>query len=414
MTELLPSHQAAAIREGLTRLPADDVRALGRGRRVGAAGVPRGPGERHLQGALPAAADAVPARRGRLARPPRLVRRAPTSAVRSPGGGVRTPVERAPRPRQAAAAADARHDGHRLRQDRGVPLPDPRPRAAGQGATGVTGTKALLLYPMNALANDQAQRLADLITDAAVARRGDSRPLHRRAGARSAPGCRPDGLITDRTSCGADAPDILLTNYKMLDQMLLRRGGRQDLGAERAHRCSTSSSTSSTPTTAPRAPTSPCCCADSGWRSSHRPDEEWSRPLGERHARGHVGDPRRPGGPGRDGRVRSHRVRGRRVRRESVVTESRLSPDEWHGTDEAVPAAGLRRLSRAHGLGARWTQPTAKPSPGACSRRSSPTRRSGTRARCSGSSSGSTSPRALVERCRDRRAPGRPRRARAG
>ena len=31
-------------------------------------------------------------------------------------------------------------------------------------APGVTGTKALLLYPMNALANDQAQRLADLIT----------------------------------------------------------------------------------------------------------------------------------------------------------------------------------------------------------------------------------------------------------
>ena len=29
---------------------------------------------------------------------------------------------------------------------------------------GITGTKALILYPMNALANDQAQRLAGMIT----------------------------------------------------------------------------------------------------------------------------------------------------------------------------------------------------------------------------------------------------------
>ena len=63
---------------------------------------------------------------------------------------------------------------------------------------GVTGMKALILYPMNALANDQAQRLADLITDAPGARRG-----HRR---RSTPGeqgpqrtkVTADGLITDR------------------------------------------------------------------------------------------------------------------------------------------------------------------------------------------------------------------------
>ncbi len=29
----------------------------------------------------------------------------------------------------------------------------------------MTGTKAIILYPMNALANDQAQRLAGLITE---------------------------------------------------------------------------------------------------------------------------------------------------------------------------------------------------------------------------------------------------------
>ena len=64
---------------------------------------------------------------------------------------------RRPRP---STAADAGHHRHRLGQDRGVPVPDPRPRAAGP-ARGITGTKALILYPMNALANDQAQRLAD-------------------------------------------------------------------------------------------------------------------------------------------------------------------------------------------------------------------------------------------------------------
>ena len=73
-----------------------------------------------------------------------------------------------------------------------------------------------------------------------------------------------DGLITDRYLMRRSAPDILLTNYKMLDQMLLRRAGRKDLGSRAPPHCTTSSSTSSTPTTAPRAPTSPCCCDVSG------------------------------------------------------------------------------------------------------------------------------------------------------
>ena len=87
---------------------------------------------------------------------------------------------------------------------------------------GVTGTKALILYPMNALANDQAQRLAAMLT------------AHVRARRRSPPRCTPanrvrsgrkvskDGLITERDVIRSNPPDILLTNYKMLDQMLLR------------------------------------------------------------------------------------------------------------------------------------------------------------------------------------------------
>lgn len=88
--------------------------------------------------------------------------------------------------------------------------------------TGVTGTKALILYPMNALANDQASRLARIITGhaklagvTAALYTGQDGPPRDRVTA--------DGLITDRDVIRDEPPDILLTNYKMLDQLLLRR-----------------------------------------------------------------------------------------------------------------------------------------------------------------------------------------------
>ncbi|GAA3571385.1 DEAD/DEAH box helicase [Microlunatus spumicola] len=88
-------------------------------------------------------------------------------------------------------------------------------------AAGVAGTKALILYPMNALANDQAQRLAGLISgDRRLSRvtaalyTGEDGPKRTQVTA--------EGLITDRGVIRDQAPDILLTNYKMLDQLLLR------------------------------------------------------------------------------------------------------------------------------------------------------------------------------------------------
>jgi ATP-dependent helicase YprA (DUF1998 family) len=86
---------------------------------------------------------------------------------------------------------------------------------------GVTGMKALILYPMNALANDQALRLAQILTKHPELR-AITAALY--TGQKDQPRTMvaEDGLITDRGIIRDTAPDILLTNYKMLDQLLLR------------------------------------------------------------------------------------------------------------------------------------------------------------------------------------------------
>ncbi|WJZ03245.1 DEAD/DEAH box helicase [Corynebacterium freiburgense] len=89
------------------------------------------------------------------------------------------------------------------------------------------GIKALILYPMNALANDQAKRLASLIHE-------DPRLASITAGLYTGEASQTkstrmteDSLITDRNSMRENPPDILLTNYKMLDQLLLRAQDRK-------------------------------------------------------------------------------------------------------------------------------------------------------------------------------------------
>lgn len=104
-------------------------------------------------------------------------------------------------------------------------------RARSQG---ITGIKALILYPMNALAADQAARLATLITsDPALADvraalyTGDTATTSRTR-------VTEDSLITDRHEIRRNPPDVLLTNYKMLDQLLLRPDD-QELWKASAH-----------------------------------------------------------------------------------------------------------------------------------------------------------------------------------
>lgn len=94
------------------------------------------------------------------------------------------------------------------------------------GHGGATGIKALILYPMNALAADQERRLATLITsnpelaDVTAGIYTGENPGGKRTRVSE------NGLINDRSAMRSTPPDILLTNYKMLDQLLLRESDR--------------------------------------------------------------------------------------------------------------------------------------------------------------------------------------------
>ncbi len=88
---------------------------------------------------------------------------------------------------------------------------------------GEPGIKAVLIYPMNALATDQAGRLAETIhknpelrgnvTAGIYVGQEDETPSAVMA---------EDHIITDKKLLRKSPPDILITNYKMLDYLLLR------------------------------------------------------------------------------------------------------------------------------------------------------------------------------------------------
>ena len=98
---------------------------------------------------------------------------------------------------------------------------------------GQPGIKAIVIYPMNALATDQARRIAKMITNTPAlngVRCGlyaDSEPEN------ATTVVTADDVITSRGAMRQNPPDILLTNYKMLDYLLLR-GQDRDLWANNA------------------------------------------------------------------------------------------------------------------------------------------------------------------------------------
>lgn len=98
-------------------------------------------------------------------------------------------------------------------------------------AAGDTGVKALILYPMNALANDQSRRLAELIRGHDALKGVRAAIYTGETAGRSRTRVTAEGLINDRSTIRTDPPDILLTNYKMLDQLLLRSADQPLLAA---------------------------------------------------------------------------------------------------------------------------------------------------------------------------------------
>ncbi|MFZ2956172.1 MAG: DEAD/DEAH box helicase [Candidatus Ozemobacteraceae bacterium] len=88
---------------------------------------------------------------------------------------------------------------------------------------GEKGIKAILIYPMNALANDQTVRLARTIRDNPKLQNQLSAGLY--VGQRESSPAKVmtrEGIITDREILRKQPPDILLTNYKMLDYLMIR------------------------------------------------------------------------------------------------------------------------------------------------------------------------------------------------
>ncbi|MFM1843296.1 MAG: hypothetical protein RLZZ490_2038, partial [Cyanobacteriota bacterium] len=85
------------------------------------------------------------------------------------------------------------------------------------------GIKAILIYPMNALATDQAKRLARLIYQQPALKGNVTAGLY--VGDQESNPTQvmtPEQIITDRYALRTSPPDILLTNYKMLDLLLMK------------------------------------------------------------------------------------------------------------------------------------------------------------------------------------------------
>ncbi|MCD8300390.1 MAG: DEAD/DEAH box helicase, partial [Clostridiales bacterium] len=85
------------------------------------------------------------------------------------------------------------------------------------------GIKAIIIYPMNALASDQAKRIAELIHESGELRGNVNVGMYVGGEDKTASRMMSEhGVITDHETLLNNPPDILMTNYKMLDYLLVR------------------------------------------------------------------------------------------------------------------------------------------------------------------------------------------------
>lgn len=91
---------------------------------------------------------------------------------------------------------------------------------------GEPGIKAILIYPMNALATDQAGRLAKLIHNSKLKGHITAGIYIGQQEKASSMLMTQERLISDKHTLRLSPPDILLTNYKMLDYLLIRPDDR--------------------------------------------------------------------------------------------------------------------------------------------------------------------------------------------
>lgn len=93
------------------------------------------------------------------------------------------------------------------------------------------GVKAVVIYPMNALANDQLKRLTGLLAGTSVTfgRYTGDAPETDAGGSRQQPrpGDAPDNLIWSRQAMRETPPQVLITNYLQLELLLLRGRDRE-------------------------------------------------------------------------------------------------------------------------------------------------------------------------------------------
>ena len=89
------------------------------------------------------------------------------------------------------------------------------------------GIKALVIYPMNALAQDQARRFAEEIHGQEGLKGKVTVGLYTGDSKRGRTTMSADSVITDRDAQQKNPPDILLTNYKMLDFLMIRPKDRK-------------------------------------------------------------------------------------------------------------------------------------------------------------------------------------------